>query len=265
MRKLTATLCLTIPVLLGFFGVFAPNITVKTAQAMKMVQRGDDTIVLSGRVVDGDCWKLEKKINERTKKIVLTRSGGGRAIEGYCIGELIREKKLNTEIEGRCASSCSRMWLGGVQRTLNGSRSRVGLHSNYKDGFATWEGTQKLRDWIPRFSPHVDKKLMREWTSLDTKNLMMYFYNDRAELCSRGGGRDCKEIPNLSVFSAGLSHLRSVPKLEKDVSSEKQEGDNIAALEKKLRHLKARKVILDQIKLLQKKLEVLDAKFSATQ
>ena len=93
---------------------------------------------------------------------------------------------------------------------------------------------------------------------------MMYFYNDRAELCSRGGGRDCKEIPNLSVFSAGLSHLKSVTKLEKDVSSEKKEGDNIEELEKKLKHLRARKVILDQIKLLQKKLEILEAEFSAT-
>ena len=184
-------------------------------------------------------------------------------MEGYCIGELIREKKLNTEIEGRCASSCSRMWLGGVQRTLNSSWARVGLHSNYKDGFATWEGTQKLRDWIPRFSPHVDKKLLREWTSLKTKNLMMYFYNDRAELCSRGGGRDCKEIPNFNVFNAGLSHLRTAPKLEKGVGREIEEGENIEGLTKKLKYLKARKVILDQIKLLQKKLDVLEAEFSA--
>jgi hypothetical protein len=214
MRKLTTTICLTIAVFLGSAGVIAPIFSVKTAQAMEMVLRGDDTLVLSGRVVEGDCWELENRIDKKElKKIVLTNSGGGRAIEGYCIGELIREKKLNTEIENRCASSCSRMWLGGVQRTLNGAWSRVGLHSNYKDGYATDEGTEKLREWIPRFSPHVDKELMREWTALDPKNLMMYFYNDRAELCSRGGGKDCKEIPNLNVFSAGLSHLKSNPEL----------------------------------------------------
>ena len=220
MRNLTATICLTLAVLLGVTGVMALILSVKTAQAMKMVLRGNDTLVLSGRVVEGDCWELEDRIDKKIKTIVLTNSGGGRASEGYCIGELIREKKLNTEIDHRCASSCSRMWLGGVQRTLKGAWSRVGLHSNYKDGYATYEGTEKLREWIPRFVPHVDKKLMREWTALEPKNLMMYFYNDRAELCTRGGGRDCKEIPNLNVFSAGLSHLKSNPALNKESSVE---------------------------------------------
>jgi hypothetical protein len=65
------------------------------------------------------------------KTVVLGNSSGGNADAGYCVGTLIRQHGLSTVIRGSCASSCSRMWLGGVSRTFDGRYSRVGLHGNY--------------------------------------------------------------------------------------------------------------------------------------
>ena len=184
--------------------------------SMEIQSIGEDTLVLSGKVISGDCRELENEISKKLKKIILTNSGGGKASEGYCIGELIRKYKLNTEIRGRCASSCSRMWLGGVKRRLYDNTSRVGLHGNYRDGYVHDEGIYRLRNWIPRYSKHVDKELMEAWTELPYPKQMMYFFNDRAILCQRGGrGRDCKKLPGRNVFNAGLSDLKSPIKEEK--------------------------------------------------
>ena len=66
---------------------------VNKSWSMEMQSIGDDLLILSGKVVDGDCWELENKITKNVKKVILTNSGGGKASEGYCIGELIREIK----------------------------------------------------------------------------------------------------------------------------------------------------------------------------
>jgi hypothetical protein len=119
--------------------------------------------------------------------VVLTDSSGGNAAAGYCVGALIRKRGLATVIRGRCASSCSRMWLGGVERTLDGPTSRVGLHGNYATGGGLLpDAPNKLREWIPQYAPSVDKALMEQWIHLPVNKSMMYFYNARAELCEKG-------------------------------------------------------------------------------
>ncbi len=190
-------------------GVVLSLFYIEPSLSMNMKFQSKNTLVLSGRVVSGDCYAVEMKINKKIRKIILANSGGGRASEGYCIGELIREKKLNTEIRGRCASSCSRMWLGGVQRRLYDSNSRVGLHGNYRNGFVYDDGIYRLRDWIPRYAPNVDKKLLEKWTELIYSSQMMYFYNNRAGLCHRSRERDCEDITGRMVCNVGLSDLKS--------------------------------------------------------
>jgi ATP-dependent protease ClpP protease subunit len=68
---------------------------------------------------------------EQINHVVLSNSNGGNANTGYCIGETIRKHKISTSIQGFCLSSCSRMWLGGVTRKLEGDESNVGLHGNF--------------------------------------------------------------------------------------------------------------------------------------
>jgi hypothetical protein len=122
------------------------------------------SVVLSGSVVGSEGTTLEQLLSQnRITTVVLTNSGGGDARAGYCVGDLVRERGLATVIRGRCASSCSRMWLGGVIRTLDGPNSRVGLHGNYNGGGLLPDAPQKLRAWIPLHAPDVDGKLMEEW------------------------------------------------------------------------------------------------------
>jgi hypothetical protein len=173
------------------------------AAAMDMRVDGD-AVILSGPVVHADCMALTDLLEKTTvKRVVLTNSGGGNAYSGYCIGALIRERGLPTTIRGRCASSCSRMWLGGVDRTLDGPNSRVGLHGNYNDGGGiASDAGQRLRTWIPQYAPKVDKTLMEQWIRLPSNKWMMYFYNDKAELCEHG---TCKLVEGRTVLNAGLS------------------------------------------------------------
>ena len=171
--------------------------------AMTMTVEGE-TVVLSGAVVRADCADLEVLLaRAKVTTVVLTNSGGGNADSGYCIGALVRSRGLSTVIRGRCASSCSRMWLGGVRRSLDGPNSRVGLHGNYNDNGGLQSGApQKLRNWIPNYAPGVDKALMEQWITLPTGKWMMYFYNDRAELCQSG---ECKPVEGRNAYNAGLA------------------------------------------------------------
>jgi hypothetical protein len=158
---------------------------------------------LSGHVIGDEYSQLLSILqNSAIKTVVFTYSGGGNANAGYNVGELIRQRGLATVIRGSCASSCSRMWLGGVTRTLEGPNARVGLHGNYDDAGDLEPGApMRLRAWLPRFAP-VDRQLMERWIVLPHHTMMMYFYNDRAELCDRG---TCTPIPGRNARNAGLT------------------------------------------------------------
>lgn len=179
-------------------------IACQTAASMEITVTGA-TVHLSGTVVGGECDKLKEIIKtNKIDLIVLSNSNGGNANTGYCIGETIRKNNISTSIEGFCLSSCSRMWLGGVNRKLEGDNSTVGLHGNYKGIHLIDESTARLRQWIPRFAPEVDVELMNRWTALFYSKHMMYFYNKRAELCMNGRN-DCSIIKDKNVFNAGLA------------------------------------------------------------
>jgi len=160
-------------------------------------------VVLSGSVEAADCGALASILERNAiRTVVLTRSHGGNAEAGYCMGALIRARGLDTVIRGSCNSSCSRMWLGGVSRTLDGRNARVGLHGNYRDGTLKPEAPARLRAWISQYVPGVNRELMAQWTQLPTNHDMMYFYNDRAELCESGR---CTPLPGWNAVNAGLA------------------------------------------------------------
>jgi hypothetical protein len=63
---------------------------------------------------------------------VLLKSDGGSLAAGLRIGELIREKGLETAVafDARCASACALAWLGGTKRYMSTS-SWIGFHAAY--------------------------------------------------------------------------------------------------------------------------------------
>jgi hypothetical protein len=170
--------------------------------AMNIEIQGSE-VVMSGDVIGSECSELQS-ILQRTQinAVILTRSKGGNADAGYCVGALIRQYGLATVIRGSCNSSCSRMWLGGVSRTLDGAHSRVGLHGNYRNGVLLPGAPARLQAWIPSYAPSVNRQLMEQWTNLPSNKQMMYFYNDRAELCDHG---QCTPLPGWNALKAGLS------------------------------------------------------------
>lgn len=172
------------------------------ALAMDFELQGHE-VVMSGDVTGGECAELQS-ILQRTQIsiVILTHSKGGDADAGYCVGALIRQHGLATVIRGSCNSSCSRMWLGGVSRSLDGAQSRVGLHGNYRNGALQPSAPARLQAWIPTYAPAVNRRLMEQWTNLPSNEQIMFFYNDRAELCDHG---QCRPLPEWNAFKAGLS------------------------------------------------------------
>jgi hypothetical protein len=177
--------------------------SISTATLAMDIEIQGHEVVMSGDVTGSECAELQS-ILERTQisTVILTHSKGGNADAGYCVGALIRQHGLATVIRGRCNSSCSRMWLGGVSRTLDGAHSRVGLHGNYRNGALLPGAPARLQAWITSYAPAVNRQLMDQWTNLPSNKQMMLFYNDRAELCDHG---QCRPLPEWNAFNAGLS------------------------------------------------------------
>lgn len=160
-------------------------------------------VSMSGPVRGDECDTLGSIIRKQSiKQVIFHNSKGGDANAGYCVGALILEHGIATSIQGSCASSCSRMWLGGATRKLDGPNSRVGLHGNYDKRGALQSGApDRLRDWITTYVPSVDRKLLEEWIHLPINRQMMYFYNAKAELCNRG---NCADVKGRNARNAGL-------------------------------------------------------------
>jgi hypothetical protein len=93
---------------------------------------------------------------------------------------------------------------GGRVTSLDGTNSRVGLHGNYKEGNLLPGAPARLRAWIPLHTP-VNKELMEQWINLPQNKQMMYFYNDRAELCDRPlyapTGMECAQCGAFDAIS----------------------------------------------------------------
>jgi hypothetical protein len=162
-----------------------------------------DKVVMAGPVIGDECTQLSSILeHNEVHTVMLTSSNGGNASAGYCVGELIRGHRLDTVIRGNCSSSCSRMWLGGVSRTLDGSYSHVGLHGNYdNNGRLLPAAPARLQAWIPNYAP-VNRNLMERWTALPYNFQIMDFYNDKAMLCDRAS---CTLMPEWNAHKAGLS------------------------------------------------------------
>ena len=55
-------------------------------------------------------------------------SPGGSVFDGIEMAKLIRYEGYKTIVRSSCASACSLMFLGGVERELFGSSAKIGLH-----------------------------------------------------------------------------------------------------------------------------------------
>jgi hypothetical protein len=176
-----------------------------SGHAMDMKVEGE-SLFLSGAVVRSDCDSFDTFVKQKPiKRAIFGSSPGGDVASGYCVGSHIRTLGIATVIQTACSSACSLMWLGGVERTLANSKSRVGMHGVGSE-LGTSDGTRggELYVYVSNMAPKVDRKLLDEWVHFKSLSLIMVFYNDKAELC-RGKGLGCTPIPGRNALNVGLT------------------------------------------------------------
>jgi len=160
-----------------------------TAQAMDVEVRGQ-AVLMSGPVTGIELRVLESTLESHPdiNTVVLKNSHGGDARTGYAVGEFIRAHKLNTALSGFCISSCSRMFLGGVQRQYSDEQSLektfVGLHGNYAaDGSLQANRMGYLKDWVIKYSDgKANPVLVEQWVHIPNHHGYIAFYHRDANI-----------------------------------------------------------------------------------
>ena len=104
---------------------------VRTAAAADFRVEGE-TLFLDGPIVRGDAETLRGMLgaNPEVKRVSLDSPGGDLAT-GLALGKLIRERKLETVVEGgmrEAASAAAYAFMGGEIRTVKGTRG-IGVHA----------------------------------------------------------------------------------------------------------------------------------------
>lgn len=116
-------------------------LAVPTAKAdVQFEERGPVAYLMSRQLRPGDAEQVQEFLDRpraQPLRIIYMDSRGGNPRVGMAIGQMIRERGLDTGFHvgrGRCVSSCTAMFLGGVHRyyigadrVRDGANTRVGL------------------------------------------------------------------------------------------------------------------------------------------
>lgn len=96
---------------------------------------GSCVIALQGPITRDTRFKFDDVV-ERSARIgcvkptLMLESPGGLLLDGIRLGEEVRRQAFRTVTRYECASSCALIFMGGVERTLVGSRAAIGLHQS---------------------------------------------------------------------------------------------------------------------------------------
>jgi hypothetical protein len=161
------------------------GLATSVGHGMAIVVAGDQ-LILAGPVMSADYEAVESNLsfNPQIKMIILRNSPGGDAPTGYHLGELFRQKSLQTAVSGYCYSSCSRLFLGGKERYFTDDYppefTQVGFHGHYDNGDlnAASVNALHLKDWIIRYSDgKADEALVERWINIPRGTGLIHFYN----------------------------------------------------------------------------------------
>lgn len=75
-----------------------------------------------------DILKRSKRKGCLPPVTLMLESPGGEVLEGIELGRTVRYEAMHTVARYSCASSCATIFLGGVERILNGSQAGIGFH-----------------------------------------------------------------------------------------------------------------------------------------
>lgn len=125
--------------------------------SLRRAPYGECLVALQGTVTRDAAPRFDDLVKEadaiRCSKplVFLLESPGGLVLDAIALGERVRAQGLRTVVRYRCASACSLIFVGGVERVLWGSRAAIGLHqpSDYDcDRFGTSLGAQKMKEYL---------------------------------------------------------------------------------------------------------------------
>lgn len=93
-------------------------------------------IVLQGGLEFGSTRAVRDALDANPNaRVVRLESRGGRVAEGLALGTLLRDRNVDTFVNGECSSACVTAFAGGARRIIGGD-ARVGLHSAGGAGFS---------------------------------------------------------------------------------------------------------------------------------
>ena len=99
---------------------------------------GGTYLLVEGEIFEGDEDKFKRLVVRHNPETIHLDSFGGDSISAKLIGQIIRDRKIDTAISvgSFCESACVDVFLGGVRRYLELSRddnSRLGFHASSTD------------------------------------------------------------------------------------------------------------------------------------
>ncbi|WP_146218985.1 hypothetical protein [Undibacterium pigrum] len=113
----------------------------------------------------------------------MAESSGGDLGAAYAIAQFIKDRKINTAVQGNCFSSCAVMFMAGTERRMlaskNLARTRLGFHGPHKKQTreVSTEGIPKLREWLlEATNGKFPEELLDQAMYINRAGDMMYFY-----------------------------------------------------------------------------------------
>ena len=203
--------------------------------------RNGNKIYASGSFGLGDDIKLQRMLDAATKAgividtVVFRVSPGGIAIAGKQMGNLIRERRLNTAFQGGCFSACTASFIGGVGRhdTVDNlplfhpsfERTVFGIHgsSSNNDDKYFYDVTEPIvsadqSDILKHYRSLLNQEIPVEAMDRidyaiehlkDSQGFLRYFANDPTKtttFCPSGdeAAADCIAYPGVTIRSDGI-------------------------------------------------------------
>lgn len=92
------------------------------------VSANGEAVVIHGALREGTAAAAERAFEEAPSATMLVlNSPGGRLLEGERLSRYVRERRLDTYVEGMCASACTYVFLAGKERAAT-PNARIGFH-----------------------------------------------------------------------------------------------------------------------------------------
>jgi hypothetical protein len=118
-----------------------------------------NAILLSGSIGEGSVQEVQSAIDASPRAITLIlNSRGGRTAEAEEIALRVRQKHLDTQVQDRCLSACTYIFLAGLHRSA-ADTAALGFHQPSFPGLTT-EGQKQIDQQMVEYYRSVG---VRDW------------------------------------------------------------------------------------------------------